>query len=203
MLVTEKQFAILISLNNYMPLENRKRRIIFPFWECFNQTLSRYKPAENKIRKNKNSKDLLNTKQVFSAWNLENLSGEYGRLKPWLPVWTCVCWTNLPKLQIPEVKAFCLKDKARLSWNMAILEFTKAVVCRWFLGVLKNFTIFTENHLCWSLFLIKLHTWRPATLSKRLLHRCFPVNIVNFLRAAFLWNISDFCFWISYKTCWK
>ena len=50
-----------------MPLENRKRRIIFPFWECFNQTLSRYIPAENKIRKNKNSEDLLNTKQVFSA----------------------------------------------------------------------------------------------------------------------------------------
>ena len=56
MLVIEKQFVILISLNNYMPLENRKRRIIFPFWECFNQTLSRYIPAENKIRKNKNSR---------------------------------------------------------------------------------------------------------------------------------------------------
>ena len=33
------------------------------------------------------------------------------------------------------------------------------------LGVLKNFAIFTEKQLCWSLFLIK--TWRPATLLKR------------------------------------
>ena len=53
---------------------------MFLFWERFNQTLSKYIPAENKIRKNKNSKDfLLNTKQVFSGRNLENFSGEYGR----------------------------------------------------------------------------------------------------------------------------
>ena len=63
-----------------MPLEIRKRKKMFLFWERFNQTLSKYIPAENKIRKNKNSKDfLLNTKQVFSGRNLENFSGEYGR----------------------------------------------------------------------------------------------------------------------------
>ena len=63
-----------------MPLENRKRKKLFPFWECFNQSLSKDIPAENKIRKNKNSEDvLLNTKQVFSGRNLENLSGEYER----------------------------------------------------------------------------------------------------------------------------
>ena len=62
-----------------MPPEIRKRKKI-PFWECFNQTLSKYIPAENKIRKNKNSEDfLLNTKQVFSGQNLKNFSGEYGR----------------------------------------------------------------------------------------------------------------------------
>ena len=61
-----------------MPLENRKRKNISPFWECFNQTLSKYIPAENKIRRNKNSEDfLLNTKQVLSARNLENFLGEY------------------------------------------------------------------------------------------------------------------------------
>ena len=43
-------------------------------------TVSKYIPAENEIRKNKNSEDfLLNSKQVFSRQNLENLSGEYGR----------------------------------------------------------------------------------------------------------------------------
>ena len=63
-----------------MPLENRKRKKVFPFWERFNQSLSKYIPAENKIRKNKNSEDfLLNTQQVFSARNLENFFGKYGR----------------------------------------------------------------------------------------------------------------------------
>ena len=63
-----------------MLLEIRKRKNMFLFWERFNQTLSKYTPAENKIRKNKNSADfLLNTKQVFSGRNLENFSGEYRR----------------------------------------------------------------------------------------------------------------------------
>ena len=62
-----------------MPLENRKRKM-FPFWERFKQTLSKYIAAENKIRKNKNSEDfLLSTKQVFSGRNLENFSGEHER----------------------------------------------------------------------------------------------------------------------------
>ena len=63
-----------------MPLENRKRKNIFPFWERFNQSLSKPIPAENNMRKNKNSNDFwLNTIQVFSGRNLENFSGEYGR----------------------------------------------------------------------------------------------------------------------------
>ena len=39
----------------------------------------------------------------------------------------CVCCH-----EIPEVKAFHLKDKARLSWNTVALEFTEVVVCRCF-----------------------------------------------------------------------
>ena len=39
----------------------------------------------------------------------------------------CVCCHK-----IPEVKAFHLKGKARPSWNTAALEFTEAVVHRWF-----------------------------------------------------------------------
>ena len=34
-------------------------------------------------------------------------------------------------------------------------------------SVLKNFATFTEKHLYWSLFLIKLQAWRPAILLKR------------------------------------
>ena len=32
---------------------------------------------------------------------------------------------------------------------------------------------------------------------KRLQHKCFPLNIVNFLRTAFLQNTSVGCFWLS------
>ena len=35
------------------------------------------------------------------------------------------------------------------------------------IGVFKNFTIFTGKQLCWSLFLIKLLGFRPATSFKR------------------------------------
>ena len=42
------------------------------------------------------------------------------------------------------------------------------------IGVLKNFANFTEKHLCWSLFLMKLETCN--FMKKRLQHSCFPVN---------------------------
>ena len=59
-----------------------KKNLLFRlvlFWDRFNQSFSKYIPAEHKIMKNKNSEDfLLNTKQVFSSRNLENFTGEYG-----------------------------------------------------------------------------------------------------------------------------
>ena len=77
MLVFEKELFILISLNNYMPLENRKRKT-YLLLDCFIQTLSKYIPTENKI-KNLVEDFLLYLKQVFSHGNLENFSGEYER----------------------------------------------------------------------------------------------------------------------------
>ena len=59
------------------------------------------------------------------------------------------------------------------------------------IGVLKNFAVITGKHQSWSLFLIKLLTLRPT---KRLHHRCFPVNIAKVLRAPFLQNTSGGCF---------
>ena len=48
-------------------------------------------------------------------------------------------------------------------------------------GILRNFTKFTGKHLYQSLFLNKVAGLRPATLlKKRLWHRCFPVNFVDF-----------------------
>ena len=46
------------------------------------------------------------------------------------------------------------------------------------IGILKNFTIFTGKHLCWSVSLIKLQTFR-------LQHKCFPVKFVTFLKTPY------------------
>ena len=46
-------------------------------------------------------------------------------------------------------------------------------------GFLKIFANFTRNHLCWSLFLIKLQALRPATLLKS-----------DSNTAVFLWNLQ-------------
>ena len=64
MLAFEKGPVVLISLSKYMPLENRKRKNIYLFWEHFNQTFNKYTPAENKIRKNKSSAEHLTS--IFS-----------------------------------------------------------------------------------------------------------------------------------------
>ena len=50
-------------------------------------------------------------------------------------------------------------------------------------GILRNFVILTGKHLCRS-------PWPEALLKKKLLHRCFPVNFVKFLRTSILQNTS-------------
>ena len=61
--------------------------------------------------------------------------------------------------------------------------------------VLKNFAIFIEKPICWSLFLIKLLNFSPETLLERLQHRFFLMNIAEFLRTLFLETSTycDFC----------
>ena len=67
------------------------------------------------------------------------------------------------------------------------------------IGVLKNFSICTGKHLCWSLFLIKLvntvnnfnevnnnFNKNITLLKKRLQYKCLPVNIAKFLKTSFL-----------------
>ena len=66
------------------------------------------------------------------------------------------------------------------------------------IGVLKNFANFTGKHLCWSLFLIKFQTLRPATLLKRDSRQVFSCTISKFLRALFLKNTSGGCFCTYY-----
>ena len=48
-------------------------------------------------------------------------------------------------------------------------------------GVLKNLTTLTEQHLCWSLFLITLQPSGLQTLlKKKLQHRSFTVNFAKY-----------------------
>ena len=58
------------------------------------------------------------------------------------------------------------------------------------IGVIKNFAVFAGKHYCCSLLLIELQTWSTA---KRLQQRCFPVNIMEFLRTPLLQNASSGC----------
>ena len=50
-------------------------------------------------------------------------------------------------------------------------------------GLLKSFANFTEKHLCWSFFLIKLQTLRLVTILKR-----------DSNTDVFLWCLRNFCY---------
>ena len=55
-----------------MPRENRKTKLKYTSWECFNQTLNHY---ENKIKNKLNPKYFLrNAKQEFPGQSLESFS---------------------------------------------------------------------------------------------------------------------------------
>ena len=57
--------------------------------------------------------------------------------------------------------------------------------------ILNNFTKFTGNYLCQSLFFNKVAGLMSATLlKKRLWHRCFPEHFAKILRILFLQNTS-------------
>ena len=69
-------------------------------------------------------------------------------------------------------------------------------------GILRNFAKFTGKHLCQSLFFNNVSGLRPATLlTKRLWHRCFPVNFVKLLRTPIL---KEHLWWVHCSlTCCK
>ena len=52
-------------------------------------------------------------------------------------------------------------------------------------GVLKDSANFTEKHLCWSLFLIKLQAFRPVTLLKRKPNQVFSCEICEMFKNTF------------------
>ena len=80
----------------------------------------------------------------------------------------------LPHLENIFSSFFCLGATALLRSSRSQMFFK--------ISVLKNFAIFTGEHLCWRLTPENACTF----IKKRLQHWCFPVNIVKFLRITFL-----------------
>ena len=56
------------------------------------------------------------------------------------------------------------------------------------IGVFKNVTIFTEKHLCWSLFNKVAGVKAYNFIKKRLRHRCFPVNTAKIFKNSFFYR---------------
>ena len=71
----------------------------------------------------------------------------------------------LPDTRPPSDKQFTASTAA----NKLYLSANRGSHSQMFfkIGILRTFAIFTEKRLRWSLFLIKLQTWRPKTLLKR------------------------------------
>ena len=92
--------------------------------------------------------------------------------------------------QISEMKTisyFCKKIYLTfLCSDICVLMFRGFTKSQWRCsvgkGALRNFAKFTGKHLCQSLFLIKLQTLACNFIKIRFWHRCFPVNLVKFLR---------------------
>ena len=80
------------------------------------------------------------------------------------------------------MKTILTKQKKKLLYTEAVAQ--RCSVKKVFLEISQKFT---GKHLCQSFFFNKVAGLRPATLlKKRLWHRCFPVNLVEFLRTLFL-----------------
>ena len=86
---------------------------------------------------------------------------------------------------MPKVPHYFLRH-AHTRYRSSRLE----VFCK--KGVVRNFAKVTGKHLCQSLLFGIVEGLRPATLLKRRLwHRCFPANFVEFLRTPFLQNTCE------------
>ena len=96
----------------------------------------------------------------------------------------CVCCH-----EIPEVQAFHLKGKARLSWNSDALEFTEVVVCRCFPKyVFLKISLYPLENTCVGVAFLKRFFFGFTFfnfIKKKPQRRCFPLNITKCLRTAF------------------
>ena len=132
----------------------------------------------------------VSSKQTRPSYNDESDQDEHNRLSS--QEW-CICQkcgkipTGLECVcchEIPEVKAFHLKGKARPSWNAAALEFTKVVVCRCFSkDVFLKILLYSLENTCVGVAFLKIFFLESLffnLIKKRPRCRCFPVNIAKF-----------------------
>ena len=96
------------------------------------------------------------SKWLVSVWNTNQMTG--------------FCMEYITGLKWVDIARYSFISLAWSSRSSRSQMFFK-------ISFLKNFTMFTGKHLCWSLFLVKLQS---------LQHGCFPVNTLKFLRTAFL-----------------
>ena len=88
-----------------------------------------------------------------------------------------------------KVKFTVSKYNSKISTIYHQIKFWKGIMNRSSIkkAFLKNFAIFTEEHLCWSLFLNKnagLQSWN-------FIKKVFPVNIIKLLGTPVLKNICE------------
>ena len=69
-----------------------------------------------------------------------------------------------------KVKKITERSSQYEFWKVVVKAKSSHRRCSMKKAFLKNLAIFTEKHLCWSLFLIKF-------IKKRLQYRCFPMNM--------------------------
>ena len=101
----------------------------------------------------------------------------YGVLKNVPVLKHSVNWKS--SLRLLNLKIYLTKVEKRVDGSNLPEVFCKK-------GVLRNFAKFTGKRLYQSLFFKKVAGFRPITLlKKRLGHRCFPVNLMKFLRTPF------------------
>ena len=75
----------------------------------------------------------------------------------------------------------CLDGNFRSYWSCSVKK-----------ASLKNLAKFTGKHLYWSLFLLKLQAWTPASLSKKDTNTyVFLFNLLNFKSFPILKNICE------------
>ena len=79
---------------------------------------------------------------------------------------------------------------------------------------LKDFAMFTEKHLCWSLFLINVQAWRSVTLLRRdsrkfakFLRTSIFTERIRWLLLEISYELSLYCIWEQWMvlfrgTCW-